>query len=171
MIPPSPVRSFAACTTREADLAALFVYGTLRRSVGGPAADTHFHARTAEGISSASSATLRGAQLYDLGSYPGIGRGDAVVLGEVFEVSSAALETADEIEGHPDFYVRAIETVMVDDGSECDAWVYWTPQRLLTNSLTIPTGDWFDRPRDRVVSATMNDQLAHDKTRVALENS
>ena len=132
--------------------------------------DTHFHARIADGISSAWSATLPGAELFDLGSYPGIGRGESNVAGEVFEVSSPVLQTADEIEGHPDFYLREIETVVLADGNEREAWVYWTPQGLLANSLTIPSGDWFDRPRGRVVSAAMDDQLAHDKTRVSTEN-
>lgn len=151
-------------------MVALFVYGTLRCPVGGPSADTHFHSRIADGITSASPAVLANAELYDLGSYPGIGRGETHVIGELFEVSSSTLRVADEIEGHPDFYVREIETVVTADGSRCDAWVYWTPLGLLVDSLVILSGDWFDRQRDRVARPSMSEQLAHDKTRVATKN-
>ena len=129
MIRPSLARSSGACTTHEADVISLFVYGTLRSPVGGPDSDTHYHDRIAAHIVSAEPATLDGARLFDLGSYPGLGRGVGEVVGELFEVDASVLDITDEIEGHPEFYVRRIETVTPAEGNSRAAWAYWGPTR------------------------------------------
>lgn len=141
---------------------ALFVYGTLRRPVGGPPADTHFHERIVEGILASAPATLSNCALYDLGSYPGLGRGNGVAIGECFDVSPSTLRITDLIEGHPDFYVRQVETVVFADGETREAWVYWAPEYLLADAATIESGDWFKRPRGVVESTPIEHQLAHD---------
>jgi|GEM_PF-3218071 len=105
----------------------LFVYGTLRRPADGPDADTHYHHRIADTIDMAEKATLFGAAIYDLGSYPGVGPAEssASVRGEVFELSNEGLAIADEIEGHPTFYERREATIVLDNGMGGSAWVYW----------------------------------------------
>lgn len=124
----------------------LFVYGTLRLPRGGPPVDTHFYERIAGAITESSPATLVGAILYDFGAYPGIGRGEGSVRGDLFEVSDEALATADLIEGHPGFYERTRETVEVD-GSTVEAWVYWAPPAMVVGRPAIASGDWFERDR------------------------
>lgn len=142
-------------------MVALFVYGTLRTPDGGPAADTHFHSRISPWIRHLAPATLPGAQIFDLGSYPGVRRGSGEVVGELFEVDEAALSIADEIEGHPDFYVRQLEVVRLSDGPDRQAWVYWMPDELIGQGDVIESGDWFDRPRGDL-SGTIEDQLLAD---------
>ncbi len=124
----------------------LFVYGTLRTPVGGPPTDTTYHTQIAASVASSVSGRLDGAVLLDFGAYPGVARGDGTVIGEVFEIDDDGLARADEIEGHPDFYERHLETIMVGNDA-VEAWVYWAPSALLANRPVIESGDWFDRPR------------------------
>jgi len=143
----------------------LFVYGTLRLPTGGPASDTHYHHRIADAISMAESATLYGAAIYDLGNYPGIGPADPTsgVRGDAIEISDEALIITDEIEGHPGFYERRENDVVLDNGTGGPAWVYWTPPHLLESVVPIASGDWFDRPRGDA-NGTIEEQLAREKS-------
>lgn len=147
----------------------LFVYGTLRPPAGGPAGDTHYHHRIADLIVSSSTAVLPGAQLFDCGRYPGVGparRGEAVaVVGDLLEITDDALEIADEIEGHPHFYVRREEVVFVGDDRRT-AWVYWAPDGVLTDATPIASNDWFTRDR-RTVDRSIEEQLEQDIGRIA----
>jgi len=95
------------------------------------------------------SGSLADAVLVDFGSYPGVGRGEGSVRGEVFTVSVDTLALADQIEGHPDFYERRLEVIALDDGGAVEAWVYWAPESLLadSNNRRILSGDWFERHR------------------------
>lgn len=146
-------------------MTSLFVYGTLRSPVGGPDSDTHYHDRIAAHIVSAEPATLDGARLFDLGSYPGLGRGVGQVVGELFEVDASVLDITDDIEGHPEFYVRRIETVTSADGNSRAAWAYWAPPDLLVAARVIASGDWFDRSREPVPSS-IDAQLRSDRERL-----
>lgn len=139
----------------------LFVYGTLRRPADGPDADTHYHHRIADTIDMAEKATLFGAAIYDLGSYPGVGPAEssASVRGEVFELSNEGLAIADEIEGHPTFYERREATIVLDNGMGGSAWVYWAPEALLAERDPLESGDWFERTRQESVM-TVDEQLA-----------
>lgn len=127
----------------------LFVYGTLRTPVGGPAGDTHYHGSISDGITDAQPGSLTGAELVDFGAFPGVGPSTGSVRGEVFTISEETLVAADRIEGHPDFYERRLESIDLDDGSTAQAWVYWAPDSLLNdpNNPRIESGDWFDRER------------------------
>lgn len=150
----------------------IFVYGTLRRPVGGSPGDTKFHSRISHSIITAQAATLDGAILYDLGTFPGVLRGAGVVVGEVFEIDDHALSEADVIEGHPSFYERNLETVTMSNGSVLDAWVYWAPAALIGDRPAVDGGDWFKRNRAEIDSAAA-DELAviiarvqrHDQSR------
>ena len=78
------------------------------------------------------SATTRGA-LYDLGPYPAMGQGEAMVEGELWFVSAedmaATLAALDAIEcygqGDVDLYVRQIVTCRDEQGHEHSAWTYF----------------------------------------------
>lgn len=129
-----------------ADTVKLFVYGTLRRPAGGPAADTHYHQQVAESVLSVEPAHLDHASLHDFGPYPGVAKGDGSVVGEVFELLVDALDEADRIEGHPNFYARRLETVRLASGAPVEAWVYWAPTTQTSEAPRIESGDWFDRP-------------------------
>lgn len=135
----------------------LFVYGTLRQPAGGPPGDTHFHHAIADGVLSAQPASLPKAQLVDFGAYPGVGPGDGVVRGEVFTIEESTLLIADQIEGHPAFYERRQETVVLDSGGTAKAWVYWAPESLLSDPTNrrIESGDWFDRERSTGLPAPL----------------
>ena len=145
----------------------LFVYGTLRRPAGGPAADTHYHAQIADTIEVAQMATMFGAALYDFGPYPGIGPAEssASVRGEVFEVTDEGLAIADEIESHPEFYERRQSTVVLDNGAGGAAWVYWAPDELLADGTLIASGDWFDRTPIST-GLSIEEQLAAERERL-----
>lgn len=132
----------------------LFVYGTLRVPVAGPPEDTHFHARIAASISDSRAARLPASTLYDFGAYPGIGRGEGSVRGDLLDVSDEALADADLIEGHPGFFERTLESVEVD-GTTLEAWVYWAPTAMLVGRPTIASGDWFERDRLETVTAPL----------------
>lgn len=145
-------------------MTALFVYGTLRSPSGGPHSDTFYHDRISARIESTWPAVLEGATLFDLGSYPGLGRGRGAVVGEVFEVDESVLEVTDVIEGHPDFYVRTIEQVTIEDGGQRDAWVYWAPVDLLVDAPVLASGDWFDR--SGAPGRSIDEQLSVDRQRL-----
>ncbi len=142
----------------------LFVYGTLRTPAGGPEGDTHYHHRIADEIISSRLARLANAALYDFGPYPGIGVADTAVRGEVFEISDDALLAADAVEGHPDFYERRLATVIYDDDTIDEAWVYWAPPGLLSEATVIESGDWFERVR-REDGVSIEDRLDEAKAR------
>ncbi|AGE72215.1 hypothetical protein SacN8_11355 [Sulfolobus acidocaldarius N8] len=62
---------------------------------------------------------VEGYKMYDLGSYPGVVRGDSVVHGEVYEINDELLNVLDEVEdyrGSPDdLYIREKVRVYFDD--------------------------------------------------------
>lgn len=70
------------------------------------------------------------ADLYDLGSYPGIKDGDGLVVGEVYEVHQQTLNRLDEIEGyhphyhHQSLFIREEYEVCMMNGIEIDCYVY-----------------------------------------------
>jgi gamma-glutamylcyclotransferase (GGCT)/AIG2-like uncharacterized protein YtfP len=50
--------------------------------------------------------TLPEYDIYDLGGYPGLKKGNSVVQGEIWEVSRPCLDQIDSMEGHPFVYFR-----------------------------------------------------------------
>lgn len=95
--------------------------------------------------------TIAGA-LFDLGIYPAaIPARDASVRGEVYKMHDAALvlSALDELEGYrPDdpetsLYTRALVPVTVENGSVCDAWVYFY-NAPLGRAERISSGDYLE---------------------------
>jgi len=46
------------------------------------------------------------------------------ILGEVYEVDERTLERLDMLEGHPNFYQREITTIILEDGTEVQTFIY-----------------------------------------------
>ena len=68
---------------------------------------------------------------------------------EVHDVDGKMLAEYDAYEGvAAGVYRRAIWTIVMDDGTTIDAWVYLAGEKLLAERasfVTIHSGDWFDR--------------------------
>jgi gamma-glutamylaminecyclotransferase len=68
------------------------------------------------------------------------------VTGEVYSIDDATLSQLDRLEGHPDAYKREQSQVILQDGAEISAWIYFcdTPQGNL-----IESGDFLQRTSPR----------------------
>jgi gamma-glutamylaminecyclotransferase len=77
-------------------------------------------------------------KLVDLGSFPGMRRGNISVVGELYEVPDDALSIFDMIEGHPSFFRR--QEIKLEDGSVAIAYMF---QHDSDNE--IKSGDWKNR--------------------------
>jgi len=127
----------------------LFVYGTLRpphRDT--PADDSRYYAHIADYVVAHQPATLAGADLYDLGSYPAATPGQGLLQGDLLTLDPAALPIADGIEGHPTFFRRQSVTVQTVDDN-IDAWIYWAPPGLTKYKRRIENGDWLHRALEK----------------------
>jgi gamma-glutamylcyclotransferase (GGCT)/AIG2-like uncharacterized protein YtfP len=108
----------------------LFVYGSLMM-VGAGALGTAERERLFRESRHLGPAAINGAELYDLGNYPGLSdsaeRSD-VVYGEVIELLDAGRTFIwlDDYEGlgPRSEYVRELRRVLVAGERELDAWVY-----------------------------------------------
>lgn len=109
----------------------LFVYGTLRRGEW-----NHSLLESARFIGDAR--TRPEFELYSLGGCPGMVAGRSVVLGEVYEVTPAELESIDRLEGHPHFYERM--RIVLADGTRAET--YLLPRRAVSGRPRIDSGDW-----------------------------
>lgn len=96
----------------------IFVYGTLKHDFGNHRVieGQKFlgHAATAE----------NNWQMYSLGGFPGVVRGDNMIWGELYKVDEAAFARCDRLEGHPNFYKREQVEVLDSDGQSYVAWMY-----------------------------------------------
>jgi gamma-glutamylcyclotransferase (GGCT)/AIG2-like uncharacterized protein YtfP len=108
----------------------LFVYGTLMRAAGGALGKAE-RGRLLRESRHLGVAAMHGAELFDLGHYPGLsdsGERGNVVHGEVIELFDAARTFVwlDDYEGlGPQAeYVRELRRVLVVGERELDAWVY-----------------------------------------------
>jgi gamma-glutamylcyclotransferase (GGCT)/AIG2-like uncharacterized protein YtfP len=68
------------------------------------------------------------------------------VTGEVYTVNDATLSRLDRLEGHPDAYKREQDEVVLEDGTELIAWLYFcdTPRGDL-----IESGDFLQKTAPR----------------------
>jgi len=119
-----------------------FVYGTLK--VGG-----HFSTRFDRLRKSDEKAIIIGFDLYDLGSFPAITKGDGEVVGELHKYSDPkeALAHMDMIEGYNgdpdhDLYKRIIIPVTIKGGEQIDAWVYVFNNKIPNHAKKIVNGCW-----------------------------
>lgn len=103
----------------------LFTYGTL---MTGQLSHERYLERP--GCQLAGPAILSGYHLYDLGAYPAIVPGDsqtselALVVGELYEISTELLPLLDAYEGEGDLYNRVAAVVKTATGERHLAWIY-----------------------------------------------
>lgn len=127
----------------------IFVYGSLRR-------DEYNHARV-QGwglgeLRHICDGLIRGAKLYNLGSYPGIVPSDStddVVWGEVYEVPDSLFFRIDGMEVGAGYKRQPVKVEIPDDGQdteEADAYFYLYGEELGSNQL-VPGGDWSKRSK------------------------
>jgi gamma-glutamylcyclotransferase (GGCT)/AIG2-like uncharacterized protein YtfP len=112
----------------------VFVYGTLR------AGESRNEILTVEPNRFAGPASVDGAELFSLGSFPAMVLGrDGSVVGEVYEVDARTLQLLDRIEGVPRLYQRT-EVELTGGGR---AWAYTMAKRP-GNAERIEGGDWVE---------------------------
>jgi gamma-glutamylcyclotransferase (GGCT)/AIG2-like uncharacterized protein YtfP len=116
----------------------LFVYGTLRPGLPGPAG------HLVDGLERAGAATVRGL-LFDLGEYPGMVAGAGLVHGELLRVGDpgrlAALDDYEGCGGPRPLFRRQLTTARRETGEEVAAWAYFY-SRSVTGTVQIPAGDY-----------------------------
>ena len=95
----------------------VFVYGTLLK---GRRNYTHFLAPA----NPVMRGEINGFVMYELGSFPGIVRGEGKVKGEVYKVTKEQLTRIDRLEGEGSLYIRE-KAIVEDDEHNCvEAFVY-----------------------------------------------
>ena len=118
----------------------LFVYGTLRKGLG-----NHYFLDRSKFLGMAK--TKKRYALYGHG-IPVLSRAGSIsqVTGEVYSIDTATLERLDELEGHPDMYKREQAEVILENGTELSAWIYFcdTPRGDL-----IESGDFLQKTSPR----------------------
>lgn len=91
-------------------------------------------------------ATTQGI-LFNLGSFPGMRKGDNQVKGELMIIDNnhqeEVLERLDILEGHPDFYRREkVEVEERETGQKHQAWTYIYNSEIVDKSKLIQSGNW-----------------------------
>jgi gamma-glutamylaminecyclotransferase len=111
----------------------VFVYGTLRK--GGK-----YNAALRDAIFLGSAQTQEQYALYRA-EYARLVKQESVspITGEVYQVNPSTLSYLDEIEEHPDVYCREQVQVILENGQQVWAWVYFYPQPI---GILEPSGDY-----------------------------
>ena len=110
----------------------VFVYGTLLRGEA-----NHYLLTQSRFLCEAKTEPV--FSLINLGGFPAMCAGGCTrVVGEVFEVNREVLETLDELEEHPEWYVRT--PIRLSGGMEAETYLM-DPDRVHGRPL-IHSGDW-----------------------------
>jgi gamma-glutamylcyclotransferase (GGCT)/AIG2-like uncharacterized protein YtfP len=129
----------------------VFFYGTLMLPF-----QRDGRARISENLRLVGQGTISAA-LFDLGIYPAaVPTSDGVVRGELHEMLEplTVLRELDGIEGYrvsepeSSLYTRVRTPVVLDDGREVEAWVYFY-NAPLGRAERIPSGDYLEHLRGR----------------------
>jgi gamma-glutamylcyclotransferase (GGCT)/AIG2-like uncharacterized protein YtfP len=130
----------------------LFAYGSSRRGENDDVAV--FDTRTVF----INRAFVRG-RLYDLGAHPGVALDPVAswVTGELYLISSVALEAVDNREREVRGFHRTQALVHDAAGGAWPCWIYLPPNAPAHRHAIIPGGDWvrYRRIRDRREGAAM----------------
>jgi len=78
---------------------------------------------------------VEGWQMYSLGGFPAIVKGNSKVKVEIYSVDEETFSRLDRLEGYPSFYDR--EQVKTVQG---DAWIYF--HHYKPNAPVVEDGDW-----------------------------
>ncbi len=97
----------------------VFVYGTLRKGQW-----NHYLLDRSKFLGMAK--TKKHYALYGSG-VPFLSRAGSIsqVTGEVYSVDDATFKRLDQLEGHPDMYKREQAEVVLQNGTELTAWIYF----------------------------------------------
>jgi gamma-glutamylaminecyclotransferase len=114
----------------------VFVYGTLRKGQG-----NHYLFKSSKFIGNAK--TKLSYALY-VNWVPFLSRTASVsqVTGEVYSIDDATLLNLDRLEGHPDAYKRDQAEVVLEDGTELIAWIYFYD---VAEGDLIESGDFLEK--------------------------
>jgi len=133
------------------ELINVFVYGTLRPGGTGVVPDDiRYYPQVETHVRRAIPARLSGAVVHNLGTYPGARPGEGEIQGEVLQVDEKALYIMDQIEGHPDFFLRD-KVIVSTDAGPLSAWIYWAPPDMVAGSPIIQNGDWLKRRESKLI--------------------
>ncbi len=111
----------------------VFVYGTLRQGLAN-------HSLLADARCLGPATTRERYALY-MDEFPKVVAQEAVspIHGELYLVDSYTLALLDDLEDHPFLYRRQPVTVVMEDGSETAAWLYFSPH---AGGILLPEGDF-----------------------------
>ncbi|MFW6179638.1 MAG: gamma-glutamylcyclotransferase family protein [Desulfohalobiaceae bacterium] len=114
----------------------LFVYGTLRQGCS-----NHKLLQNARYIGKGQS--RRRFSLY-VDDYPYVLKTGETssIKGEVYEVDQQTWQEVDILEGHPNWYCRERQEILLDSGGTVLAWMYFFPE---ARGQLIPCGDYLCR--------------------------
>lgn len=133
----------------------MFVYGSLRKGFHSPAYEyiSRYFRFSADG-------KVKG-KLYDLGSYPAAlpTTEQAYIIGELYEIQDPAefawaMGQLDDYEGlnveagEEQLYRRELTEVLLEDGREIRAWIYWYNADV-SGKPVVASGDIVDYIRNR----------------------
>ncbi len=112
----------------------VFVYGTLKKGFG-----NHYLLENSKFIGRAKT-----KEKYKMtaNGIPFVSKSKAVshIIGEVYEVDDETLEKLDFLEDHPDWYKREKVKVVLEDGKELEAWLYFN--EISEGEYLIPDGEF-----------------------------
>jgi gamma-glutamylcyclotransferase (GGCT)/AIG2-like uncharacterized protein YtfP len=98
------------------DIIRLFVFGNLKKGK-----QNHNFMEDSNYIGKGS---VSGFDMYDLGSFPALIRGEGVVSGEVYEVDTKLLKKLDQLEGNNSLNKRTKTLILMDDKKELECEMY-----------------------------------------------
>jgi gamma-glutamylcyclotransferase (GGCT)/AIG2-like uncharacterized protein YtfP len=121
------------------DAVDVFVYGSL---LSGEAN----HGLLREATFAGPARTPPAYRLVDLGPYPGmLANGKTAILGEVYRAPQRLMPALDQLEEHPDVYVRT--EIRLEDGRA--VVTYLLHEHLAAGKPEVPLGDWRTHLRTR----------------------
>ena len=94
----------------------VFVYGTLLKDER-----NHYLLENSEYIGSG---YIKDYYMFNLGTYPGIQKGNGKVLGEVYKVNKTTEDLLDQLEEVGYLYDKVLEKIILDNNEEISAYVY-----------------------------------------------
>lgn len=113
----------------------VFVYGTLKSN-----GKFNYALQGQKLLGEAETAVPRAL---NFGAYPFVTKkekGKVTVKGEVYEIGGRTLKHLDAIEGHPSFYVREKEEIVLKSGERMSVWMYFLPedrQKFVGNNVIL----------------------------------
>ena len=114
----------------------VFIYGTLKN---GETFHHHLNEKHSD-VKFLGTATLKGHRLYQsgIGDFPFISKGDGLVHGELYEISTLRGQLLDYVENYPILYDK--KTVEVErNGEKVSALVYYVGDKQLPHHIVTPT--------------------------------